>query len=128
MDAMKRRNVQIGLILLAAVLALSAGLYFLSRTGGGGAAEDTAVIYVGSTEYRRIPLSRPQIVTIRQEGGQVNVIRVDKDGIQMLEANCSNQHCVKTGQVTRDNWEWKPDGAYIICLPNQVTVELEVKE
>ena len=125
---MKKKNIWIALILALCVCAASALLLLSQKRQMPDAEEDCAIIYVGKEEYMRVPLSQPRTVTVRQAGGGVNVIRVDENGIQMLEANCSNQHCVLTGQVTPDNWEWKPDGAFIICLPNQVSVELVVTE
>ncbi|MBR6028810.1 MAG: NusG domain II-containing protein [Clostridia bacterium] len=126
---MKRKSTCVALGLLVCVLAVSAALYLYPALQSPVTAdEDMAVIYVGSKEYLRVPLSKPQRLTVRQESGEINIIQVDESGIQMIEANCSNQHCVNTGKVSPDNWELKPDGAFIICLPNQVTVELVVAE
>ena len=79
-------------------------------------------------EVRRIPLSKPQTVTIDQGGGVVNVIEITERGAVMKSSTCENQLCVHMGEVNVDNWEYRPNGAFIICLPHRVTVELKVKE
>lgn len=126
---MKRKNVWIAVALILSVAVLSAVFLAVSRRSPVKDPDgNTAVISIGGREYRRISLSNPQVLTIRQDGGRINVIRVDENGIQMIEANCDNQHCVNTGLVSPENADFKPDGPFIICLPNQVSVELVVKE
>ncbi len=117
---MDKKNLLIigGIVLLAAALLALSPL--LLRTD---AAQDCVVIRVGDEEYARIPLSQPQILTIAQENGAVNVVEVTEDGMQMLSSTCGNQICVHKGLVTLDNWELK-GGAFIACLPNQVMLEL----
>lgn len=121
---MDRKN----LLIILAVAALAAVMLIMSLRTGTQTDEDVAIISVDGTEYARIPLSRPQTVTIRQTDGAVNVVSVTADGVQMHSSTCENQLCVQTGHVTRDNWEFKPNGAFIVCLPNRVSVELAVKQ
>ena len=90
--------------------------------------EDTVIITVDGKEYARVPLSRPQTVTVTQEDGSVNVVEVTAEGAVMLSSTCHNQLCVQMGQVTRDNWETRPNQQFIICLPNRVSVELAVAQ
>ena len=79
-------------------------------------------------EVDRVPLSAPRTVTVEQPGGEVNVIEVSDRGAVMLSSTCGNQLCVHMGEVTVDNWEYRPNQAFIICLPNRVSVELVVVE
>ena len=90
--------------------------------------EDVVIISVDGKEYARVPLSQPRDGTVAQEDGAVNVIRVTEQGAYMLSSTCHNQLCVEMGMVTVDNWEFRPNQAFIICLPNRVSVELVVKE
>lgn len=107
-----------GIVLLAlALLALTPLL------PGTEAAEDCVVIRVGNDEYARIPLSRPQTLTITQENGAVNVVEVTENGMRMVSSTCQNQICVNRGAITLSNWELM-GGAFISCLPNQVLLEL----
>ena len=85
--------------------------------------EDTVIITVGEDEYARIPLSKPQTLTITQENGAVNVVEVTENGMRMVSSTCHNQICVHRGVITLDNWELM-GGAFISCLPNQVLLEL----
>ena len=115
---------------LLPVLALAAALILLGRPQAVTTAvdEDMVIIRVDDREYLRVPLSQPQTVTIEQEDGSVNVVEITERGAVMQSSTCHNQLCVHMGAVTLDNWEFRPNGAFIICLPNRVSVELAVKE
>ena len=125
---MNSRNRRILLIACAAVLLLCAVLLLTAGRGRTPVTEDTVIITVNGREYTRVPLSAPRTVTVSQSDGSVNVIEVTAEGAVMLSSTCKNQLCVHMGQVTRDNWELRPNGAFIICLPNRVSVELAVVE
>ena len=115
-----------GALILAGLLALilfSAPAPSVSASPDG----DLVIITVAGEEKLRVPLSQPQTVTIHQADGTENVVVVTEDGAYMESSTCHNQICVHSGKVTRDNWDFRPDGAFIICLPNQVSVELVVK-
>ena len=119
---MKRRNLLLvgGMVLLAiGMMALSP--LFLTRT-----AESMVIITVDGQEYCRVPLSRPQRVTVDQGDGRVNVIDITAEGAVMASSTCGNQLCIHMGAVTLNNWETRPQQTYIICLPNRVSVELAV--
>ena len=109
------------MIVSVALLAISPML--LTETD-----EHAVIITVGGVEYARVPLSRPQTVTVRQATGEVNVVEISDRGAVMLSSTCKNQQCVHMGEVTLDNWEFRPNQTFIVCLPNRVTVELAVKE
>ena len=113
-----------GVLVLAAVIMLLVTHF----AGGTTADENMVIITVNGQEYARIPLSSPQTVTIDQGDGKVNVVEVSDHGAVMLSSTCDNQQCVHMGEVTLDNWEVRANQAFIICLPNRVTVELAVKE
>ena len=90
--------------------------------------EDMVIISVDGKEYARVPLSKPQTVTVAQKDGSVNVVEVSDHGAVMLSSTCDNQLCVEMGEVTVDNWEYRPNQQFIICLPNRVGVELAVTQ
>lgn len=112
---------------VAAIALLLLGLALL-RPPVKTAEEDMVIITVDGKEYARVPLSRPQTVTVRQDNGSVNVIEVSDHGAVMQSSTCGNQLCVKMGEVTVDNWQLRPNQQFIICLPNRVSVELAVTE
>ena len=90
---------------------------------------DYVNIQVDGETVARVPLSEaPKTVTLTGKDGEVNVVRITKDGAVMESANCTGQDCIQAGAVTRDNWEIRPWGAFIYCLPHRVTVELVVRE
>jgi len=113
-----------GLILVAAALL---AVTMLSRPMTA-VTEDTIIITVDGKEYARVPLSRPQTVTVAQKDGSVNMIEVSDHGAVMQSSTCDNQLCVKMGEVTVDNWQFRPNQQFIICLPNRVSVELAVTQ
>ncbi len=89
---------------------------------------DYVRIQVDSRTVRLLPLDEPCTVTLTQDGDKKNIIRVTGDGVVMESANCLSQDCVHMGEVNRDNWETRVQGAFIICLPHRVTVELVVRD
>ena len=63
-----------------------------------------------------------QINSLGQE--TLNVIRVTPTGVCMESASCENQNCVHQGEVTLENRKDRALMNMIICLPNQVYLEL----
>lgn len=123
---MNRKNwVVIAIIVLAAAMLLAATLLKRPMTA---VEEDMVIITVDGKEYARVPLSKPRTVTVSQENGSVNVIEVSDHGAVMAHSTCGNQLCVQMGEVTVDNWQFRPNQQFIICLPNRVSVELAVTE
>ena len=115
------------LLLLAIVISLLLPELWESETPADiPITEDTVIITVGGEEKLRVPLSQPQTVTLTQPGGEENVIVVTESGVYMESATCHNQICVHSGYLTTENYDYRPDGPFIICLPNQVSVELVV--
>ncbi|MBQ8161668.1 MAG: NusG domain II-containing protein [Clostridia bacterium] len=58
----------------------------------------------------------------------VNVIHLTPDGVNMESSTCENQDCVQQGSVTLENRHERLLGGWIICLPNQVSLELYTPE
>lgn len=111
-----------GVILLAAVLL---GVSALMHTPVD---ENMVIITVDGKEYTRVPLSQTGEVVVDQGDGTVNVVMVMEKGAYMARSTCKNQQCIHMGEVTLANWETRPNQAFIICLPNRVSVELAVKQ
>ena len=121
----KKNYLVIGGILLIAAVMLTLTLLNRPMTVVD---EDMVIISVDGKEYARVPLSKPQTVTVAQKDGSVNVVEVSDHGAVMLSSTCDNQLCVEVGGVTVDNWEYRPNQQFIICLPNRVGVELAVTQ
>lgn len=54
----------------------------------------------------------------------LNVIHLTPEGMWMEDANCANHDCMDQGEVTLENRYERILGNMIICLPNQVVLEL----
>ena len=107
---MKKRN---DLLLIAGLLAAAALIWVLARPGGAGG---WAVIIQDGTETARYPLDTDRTVTI---GGEAyNVLRISGGGASVIEANCGDHTCVRTGAVSRE-------GETIVCLPHRLVVRIE---
>ena len=114
------------MILCLVVLGAGALLgYQLQR--GRQVAKDEIAVYVDGKLYAASPLKPGKDLTVEQEDGSVNVIRMTENGFYMQSSTCKNQDCVHQGEVTRDNWSQRLLGAHVICLPNRVDVVLMVE-
>jgi hypothetical protein len=58
----------------------------------------------------------------------VNTIHLTPEGVYMEHSTCDGQDCVQQGEVTLDNRDARILGNMIICLPNQVTLQLFTPE
>lgn len=81
------------------------------------------VVTVGDKTYQPIPLTEEGYYRFRH-GDCINIVHVTPTSIDMHEANCDNQDCVEQGEVTLENKATRILGNRIICLPNQVTLQL----
>ena len=87
------------------------------------------VITVAGRQYGDpIPMDRDKIITIKQDNGEINKIHITPEYVVMESSTCENQDCVKQGVVSLDNRDSRLLGNMIICLPNQVTLELYTTE
>ncbi|MBQ6121049.1 MAG: NusG domain II-containing protein [Clostridia bacterium] len=58
----------------------------------------------------------------------VNTIHLTPEGVYMEDSTCEGHDCVQQGEVTLDNRAERILGNMIICLPNQVTLQLYTPE
>ena len=58
----------------------------------------------------------------------LNVIHLMPNGVYMEDASCANHDCVGQGEVTLENVSSRILGNMIICLPNQVILQLYTPE
>ncbi|MDR0840702.1 MAG: NusG domain II-containing protein [Christensenellaceae bacterium] len=107
------------IILAALLLALALALLFARRRGG-----DMVRVYVGGQLYTTASLLAPQVILVEQGDGRANEIVIEGGRVYMRSASCKNQECVHQGEITAQNAAARALGNWIICMPNQVTVEL----
>lgn len=102
-------------ILIAAVLALAAALYFsgILRPGEAGG---EAVIYVDGKEYQRLPLDKDTKVQI-DVNGNMNVVMIQDGYADVTDADCPDKLCVNQRKI-------RLEGETIVCLPHKLVVEI----
>ena len=83
------------------------------------------VITVGNRQYGDpIPMDREKVITIKQENGHVNKVHITPEKAYMEYSSCENQDCVGQGEITMDNYKTRILSTFVICLPNNDTVEM----
>lgn len=103
-------------IVLFAVIALAAGGYSMFA----GAEGTTASVYVDGELYGTYDLTAvviPYEVTIRTETGY-NTLRISHGGIEVAEADCPGQDCVRQGRI-------QDSLLPIVCLPHKLVIEID---
>ena len=71
-----------------------------------------------------LPFSEAHEVSILQEDGSENTIRMTGTAVYMEKVNCPNEDCVQMGEVTLENLQYRPLGGFLVCLPHRLTVEV----
>ena len=121
---MKKRDVLIVAVLLFVAVAGMAAVKLLAPN----TVTDRARIYVGSYIYKEVSLSEDQVIEIDQGNGIVNHVEVKDGAIFMADSSCPDQQCVGQGDISMENYEIRVLRNWIVCLPNQVTVELVLED
>ncbi len=119
----KRDLIIVAAVLLIAVAGMVAVKFFAPDTATG-----TARILVGNYLYKEVSLDEDQVIEIDQGNGIINHVEVKDGAIDMLDSSCPDQQCVGQGEITRENYEERILRNWIICLPNQVTIELTLED
>lgn len=112
MESFKLRKAD--LLLLAAALVFGAVLaaVLLLRSPGG-----TVQVRVAGAVTAGYPLDRDASYTITGANGGTNLLVIEDGTARVEEASCPDGVCVHTGRIRRN-------GQSIVCLPNQVVVEI----
>lgn len=85
------------------------------------------LVTVGDAVYEPIPLVAEGRYTIKR-GDHINIVEVTAGSICMAESSCDNQDCVYQGVVDLENKNTRVLQNMIICLPNNVMLELYTYE
>lgn len=121
---MKKRDILIVAAVLVIAVAGMAAVKFLSPSKAVG----TAKILVSSYVYKEVSLDEDQVIEIDQGNGVVNHVEVKDGAIFMSDSSCPDQQCVDQGEITMENYEERVLRNWVICLPNQVTIELQLED
>ena len=98
--------------LLRCLLALVLAAVLLLRSPGG-----TVQVRVAGAVTAGYPLDRDASYTITGANGGTNLLVIEDGAARIEEASCPDGVCVHTGRIRRN-------GQSIVCLPNQVVVEI----
>ena len=83
------------------------------------------LLTVGGRQYGDpIPMDRDKIITLRQNDGKINKVHITPEKVFMESSTCDNQDCVQQGEITVDNYKTRVLSTYVICLPNNVSIEM----
>lgn len=108
------------LLIAALLVALALSALLLVRPKGG----DKIRVYLGQEVYTEASLSKDQIILIEQPDGKWNKLVIQGGEAWMDSASCANQDCVHQGHLRKTEADNRVLGSWIVCLPNQVSVEL----
>lgn len=130
--AQKNLNKRNLIVLAAVVLAIAVGGVFtlIRHLQLADVPEDATaylVISVAGQMYNPIKLEGEETYSIKR-GDMENVVAVTKDSITMHSSSCDNQDCVQQGTVTLKNRAKRVLQNMVICLPNEVILELYTQE
>lgn len=123
---MKRR-----LTLLLALLALLAGGALAAQEDAQPALSARGYVLVTAqdqTGWLALPEEGDLVYPIAQRSPDgteaLNVLHLTPEGVYVEDASCENHDCMGQGIVTLENRDSRILGNMIVCLPNQVLVEL----
>ncbi len=142
---MRNPNVRILIIALALIVIVAALGLFISRgpvtqdrpspstpiaveNGPTPGVQAYLRVQVGDQVWEPIALAEGDSYTISQPDGKENVVNVTATGAIMHFSTCDNQSCVKQGEVTLENRDSRVLSNMIICLPNEVILEVLTPE
>ncbi|MGN0252169.1 MAG: NusG domain II-containing protein [Oliverpabstia sp.] len=104
---MKKRDIFVAVMILVAALLV----------GGVGRLLEKPANYlritVNGDVYGIYALKEDQEIRI----GDTNLCQIKDGKVRMISAQCSDQICVRTAEISRD-------GSTIVCLPNRVVLEV----
>lgn len=87
-------------------------------------AESYLRVTVGKNVYEPLPLDRDFELKVTQGEDQYNLAKVEQGVIHMMSASCPKHECIMQGALSLENRDLRAMQSSIICLPNQVVLEL----
>ena len=111
-------------LVLVAVVAV-AGIFLKPKTETPAeGVQGWLRIQVGDQVMEPVPLVEDGEYVIDQPDGRQNVVHTTANGAVMHFSTCDNQSCVQQGEVTLQNRDDRVLMNMIICLPNEVILEV----
>ncbi|MEG2000467.1 MAG: NusG domain II-containing protein [Evtepia sp.] len=110
-----KRQTRLWLTILSTIILLSIialFIFYQARKPG-----DTVSISQNGTLLYTLPLSQDTDLTIPAPNGGFNRVIIENHTVRIEEASCPDQICVRQGAISET-------GRPIVCLPNQLVLEL----
>ncbi len=100
------------------VLLLAVAAYILFSVFLFADHADTVQIFADGKLYASYSLTstKEEMVEIKTKYG-TNLLKITKNGAEMIEASCPDKRDVKMGEITKA-------GQALICVPNRVVIKL----
>lgn len=111
------RGMDIAVILVIFMLGSVMLIYNLVTLSGVESSHKVVVITKNLKEVERFDLNQDRMVEIEGYG----VLSIKSGRARVLHANCRDQICVHTNDITHE-------GEAIICLPNKIIIEIRCEE
>ena len=102
-------------ILIGALLFM--GLAIVLWQYHGRQEGEQVVITVEGEVYKVLDINEDQEVKVETKDGHYNLVQIKDKTVKMLEADCKNQVCVNSAEIT-------DIGETIVCLPHQIIVKI----
>jgi hypothetical protein len=112
-EMVKKITIADKILLLLLVLGTIATYYFVERMAGVGT---TILVEVNGEPRYKADLSSPAEFSIQGTLGHLR-IKVHEGRVAVIEADCPNHLCVRTGWRSRA-------GELIVCAPNRTVVRI----
>lgn len=116
------RDKHMDLALVAALILIGFGLaavYYLRNTQSEGAA-GAVVVSVAGEQVQSYPLDQDLDLVLSGVNGGSNHLHIVGGQAWLSEASCPDKVCVHMGKISQA-------GQAIVCLPNQVVIEIVAK-
>lgn len=132
---MRNKNLLVIFLVLAVIAVAAAAAVLIPRAlpqtlpeGSELGAKGYVYISAGSEgKWFELPEEETPLTLRRTKAdGTVmeNTVHFTPEGVYMAASTCDNQDCVEQGLVTLDNMDSRVLRNLIICLPNEVGIEL----
>lgn len=114
-----KKNIIAILILLFIIIICAISFSYIKNRNKDGS---IANIYLDGNLYKSIDLSEvKESYEIEINNDHTNIIKVESNGISIVEADCPDKVCINTGVIRNGSLP-------IICLPNKVVIKIENNE
>lgn len=104
----------IGIIVVIALVTFAG----VNLYGKHSTKDAVAVVTVDGETYGTYPLSKDTTVKIELQDGSYNLLVIEDGAASVEEASCPDKVCVRHKPVDKN-------GETLVCLPNQVVVEIK---